>query len=141
MKIKFDENISTRLVDAICALESDQGIEIGSVHRDYQSGITDPAWMFRFRDEGGTAMISGDHAILQKPINLKAYTESGLISIWPPPRWPELKRWGQPALMIRWWPLIKARITASSKGDRWQFPMIWTPSIDGFKALRDPRID
>jgi hypothetical protein len=141
MKIKFDENISTRLVDAIRVLEPDHSIELGSVHRDYASGIADPAWMFKFRDEGGVAMISGDHAILQKPINLKAYTESGLISIWPPRGWPELRRWGQPAMMIRWWPLIKARILSSSAGDRWQFPMAWTPSIDAFKPLRDPRID
>ena len=141
MKIKFDENVSTRLVDAIAKLETDSAIELSSVPRDYGAGIADPAWMFRFRDEGGVAMVSGDHAILQKPVNLKAYTAAGLISIWPAAGWPELKRWGQSALLIRWWPLIKQKIQASSPGDRWRVPMAWTPTIEGFKALRDPRID
>ena len=92
MKIKFDENISVRLVQAIRRLENDTTIEISSVREDYGSGLEDPQWMFRFRDEGGLAMVSGDHNILQKPINLVAYTESGLVSIWPPPGWPRLKR-------------------------------------------------
>jgi len=81
VKIKFDENVSTRLVDAIAILETDTAIKLTSVHRNYGEGIADPDWMFRFRDEGGIAMVSGDHAILQKPVNLKAYTEAGLISI------------------------------------------------------------
>lgn len=141
MKIKFDENMSPRLVDAILALETDKNIELGSVQRDYHEGIADPDWMFRFRDEGGVAMVSGDHAILQNPINLKAYTESGLISFWPPPGWPDLKRWGQSSLLIRWWPVIKLKIAPSATGDRWRIPLTWTASQDGLKALRDPRVE
>ncbi|MFO1098479.1 MAG: hypothetical protein U1E81_09510 [Xanthobacteraceae bacterium] len=89
MKINFDENVSVRLVNAIRRLESDRCVALGS----YGQGTSDPAWMFRFRNEGGVAMISGDHNILQKPVNLAAYTESGLISIWPALGWPKLKRW------------------------------------------------
>ena len=55
MKIKFDENISTRLVDAIRRLEIDASIELGSVLEDYSQGTADPEWMFRFRDEGRVA--------------------------------------------------------------------------------------
>lgn len=141
MKLKFDENISVRLVDAIRRLETDASIEIGSVLEDYGAGSSDPEWMYRFRDEGGVAMISGDHNILRKPVNLLAYTDSKLISIWPPAGWPELKRWGQSAMMIRWWPLIKKQIASSSPGDRWRFSLGWSPSEEGFKPLRDPRID
>lgn len=141
MKVKFDENISTRLIEAIRALESDRTIEIGSVLQDYGTGKADPDWMFRFRDEGGVAMISGDHNILQTPVNLAAYAASGLISIWPPPGFPELKRFGQAAFLVRWWPVIKAKIVQSSPGDRWRLPMQWTPGIDAFKPIRDPRVD
>ncbi|MFN3261998.1 MAG: hypothetical protein ACE37J_15700 [Pikeienuella sp.] len=141
MKIKFDENISEHIVYALRSLEREPSIEIRSVKEDYGAGLDDPAWMFQFRDEGGTAMISGDHRILQKPVNLRAYTESGLISIWPPTGWPELKRWGQAALICRWWPAIKARIASSASGQRWRLPMQWTPSSEAFKELRDPRID
>jgi PIN like domain len=141
VKIKFDENISVRLVQAIRRLETDSTIEISSVLEDYGNGLEDPEWMFRFRDEGGVAMVSGDHNILQKPINLVAYMESGLVSIWPPPGWPKLKRWGQAALLFRWWPSIKQRILASSSGDRWRIQMQWTPDFDAFIAIHDPRVD
>jgi len=141
VKLKFDENISTRLVEAVRALESDPAIEIGSVLQEYGAGTSDPDWMFRFRDEGGVAMISGDHNILQMPVNLAAYTASGLISIWPPPGFPELKRFGQAAFIVRWWPVIKEKILASSPGDRWRLPMQWTPVVDAIKPIRDPRID
>lgn len=141
MKIKFDENISPHLVGALRRLETDPSVEIGSVAEDYGNGASDPDWMFRFRDEGGLAMISGDHAILQKPVNLVAYTESGLVSVWPDAGWPKLKRWGQAALLVRWWPLIKAQIAASAPGDRWRIPMQWTPNSGAFRAISDPRVD
>jgi hypothetical protein len=141
VKITFDENISIRMVQAIRRLEVDSSITLGSVLEDYGQGLADPQWMFRFRDEGGLAMVSGDHNILQKPINLVAYTESRLISIWPPQGWPALKRWGQAALLLRWWPVIKQKIKLSLPGDRWRIPMQWTPGVEALKAIHDPRVD
>ena len=138
MKLKFDENISVRIVTAIRSLETGS-IEIGSVHEDYSQGITDPDWMFRFRDEGGVAMISGDHNILRTPTNLAAYTASGLVSIWPPGGWPELKRFGQAAFLIRWWAAIKRKIDQSTPGDRWRLPLTWTPGEEKMLIIHDPR--
>jgi hypothetical protein len=139
VKVKFDENISTRIVEAIRALESDRNVEIGSVLQDYGAGSADPEWMFRFRDEGGVAMISGDHNILLTPANLAAYTASGLISIWPPSGFPELRRYGQAAFLVRWWPVIKMKIAASQAESRWRIPLVWTPGVEKFTELRDPR--
>ncbi|MER8452767.1 hypothetical protein NKG60_22735 [Mesorhizobium sp. M1428] len=141
MKIKFDANVSPKIVRAVRALEADSSIEIGSVHEDYQAGIADPDWMFKFSKAGGDAMISGDHNILQKPENLIAYIESGLVSIWPSPGWPDLKRFGQAALVIRWWITTKQRILTSQKGDRWRLPMNWTPGVEKFTPIKDPRFD
>lgn len=141
MKIKLDENVSGRIVEALRNLESDTSVEIGWVRDDYGAGRTDPDWMFRFKDEGGNAMISGDHNILQKKVNLVAYTESGLISIWPAKGWPELKRWGQAAMLIRWWPAIKMRIAQSDPGDRWRLGIGWAAGVDQFEPIRDPRLD
>lgn len=126
---------------ALRLLESDKEVDLGSVAVDYGEGHTDPAWMFRFRDEGGVAMISGDHNILQTPVNLAAYTESGLISFWPPSEWPRLKRFGQAAFVILWWPVIKLKIAASHPGDRWRIPMSFTPRVDVLAEIRDPRVD
>lgn len=140
MKIKFDENISPHIVQAIRCLETDKNILVESVLEDYGAGTSDPDWMFRFKDEGGLGMISGDHKILQDPANLVAYTESGLISIWPDSSWQPLKRFGQAALLARWWPCIKQRIASSSRGQRWRLPTLWTPEVSKFKELRDPRL-
>lgn len=141
MRVKFDENISSRIVRALRALESDKAVEIGAVTEDYGQGRTDPDWMFRFRDDGGVAMVSGDHNILQTPVNLAAYTESGLISFWPPTEWPKLKRFGQAAFVIMWWPVIKLKVADSQPGDRWRIPMSFTPRLDALLEIRDPRID
>ncbi|MCZ7862860.1 hypothetical protein O9X98_15910 [Agrobacterium salinitolerans] len=140
MKIKFDENISPHIVNAIRCLETDKSIIIQSVLEDYGAGVSDPDWMFKFRDEGGIGMISGDHRILQDPVNLVAYSESGLVSIWPDAGWPVLKRFGQASLLARWWPCIKERISTSQTGQRWRIPMQWTPEVSKFKELRDPRV-
>ncbi|WP_181702723.1 hypothetical protein [Chthonobacter albigriseus] len=143
MKIKFDENISPKIVEAIRNLETDSSIEISTVREDYGQGIEDPDWIFRFKSEGGTAMISGDHNILQDPVNLKSYTESGLISFWPPRGFPELKKFGQAALLIRWWTVIKEKARQSTPGSRWRIPQtgLWSPGADRFEQIRDPRID
>lgn len=140
MKIKFDENISPHIVQAIRCLETDRAIKIESVLEDYGAGTSDPDWMFKFRDEGGVGMISGDHRILQDPVNLVAYTESGLISLWPDTGWQTLKRYGQAALLARWWPCIKERLSTSTKGQRWRIPMLWTPEVAKLKEMKDPRV-
>ena len=141
MRIKLDANISKRIAAALRSLERDQAIQLGSVAEDYEEGISDPDWMFRFREQGGIAMISGDHNILQDPVNLIAYTESGLISIWPPSGYPKLKLFGQAAFWIRWWPAIKLRLQQSEAGSRWRIPLSWTASPDSFEPIQDPRID
>ena len=41
---------------------------------------TGPDWLRKFADDGGTAIVSGDYAILRNWPDLVAYTETGLIS-------------------------------------------------------------
>jgi hypothetical protein len=48
-----------KAAQAIRCLEEDTTIDISSVLEDYGNGLEDPAWMFRFRDEGGLSMVSG----------------------------------------------------------------------------------
>jgi hypothetical protein len=105
-------------------------------------GGPDPDWIKKFASEGGTAIVSGDHNILQHWPNLIAYTESGLISFFPPKSYQALKGFGRAAFFIRWWPAIVERIKVSNPGDRWRLPMIWQ-STDHLKmeAIKDPRID
>lgn len=102
----------------------------------------DPDWMKKFSEGGGTAIISGDHNILQHWPNLIAYTESGLISFFPPNEYEHFKGFARAAFLIRWWPAIVEKIKLSKAGDRWRLPMIWQ-NTDHQKMLsiKDPRVD
>jgi hypothetical protein len=117
-----------------------KGYEVSFVRQG--RGGPDPNWITAFVAEGGTAIISGDHDILQHWPNLIAYTESALISFFPPKAYEHLRGFGRAAFVLRWWPAIVEKIKLSAKGDRWRLPMHWT-QIDHTKMelLRDPRID
>jgi len=142
LKIRFDENISSRLAHALIALTANRsGYEVSWVRQVHERATKDPSWIRAFAAEDGTAIVSGDHAILQHWPDLIAYTESGLISFFPPPAFNGLTRYGRAALFIRWWPAIIEKIKQSKSGDRWRIPMTWTPDVSKFEAIKDPRID
>jgi hypothetical protein len=105
-------------------------------------GGPDPDWIRAFAMEGGTAIVSGDYDILQHWPNLIAYTESGLISFFPPKAYNKLGGFGRIAFIVRWWPAIVEKTKISMRGDRWRLPMNWS-EIDHTKmdVLKDPRID
>jgi hypothetical protein len=139
LKIRLDECISNRVALAVIQLTANrEGYEVSFVLR----GGPDPNWIKAFAEEGGTAIVSGDHNILQHWPNLIAYTESGLISFFPPKAYEHLKLYARAAFIIRWWPAIVEKIKISNRGDRWRLPMQWT-EIDHTKMqpLKDPRVD
>jgi len=116
------------------------GYEVSYIR--HGDGSLDPDWIKRFSDEGGTAIVSGDHNILQHWPNLIAYTESGLISFFPPSEYEHLKGFARAGFIIRWWPAIVEKIKVSKPGDRWRLPMIWA-NADHNKmiSIKDPRVD
>ena len=95
--------------------------------------------MTLFAQEGGTAIISGDHNILKNWPDLITYKESNLIGFFPPPKFNQLSGYAKAALLIRWWPTILEKINQSSRGDTWRMPMHCTPDINSFQCLGDPR--
>jgi hypothetical protein len=140
LKIKFDECISNRVARAVMALTADrEGYEVSYVR--HGDGALDPNWITAFAEQDGTAIVSGDHDILQHWPNLVAYTESGLISFFPPKAFERLNGFGRAAFLIRWWPAIIEKTKLCSKGDRWRLPLNWT-QIDHTKLepLKDPRV-
>ena len=85
MKVRLDENLSCRVANALKAfLANRSGLEVTWVRDFNPPGTNDPTWIRKFALEGGYAIVSGDGEILQKWPNLIAYTESGLISFFPP---------------------------------------------------------
>jgi hypothetical protein len=79
---------------------------------------------------------------LQHRPNLIAYTESGLISFFPPSEYEHLKGFGCAAFVIRWWPAIIEKIKLSQPGERWRLPMVWQATYHTkMKPIKDPRVD
>lgn len=142
MKIMIDQNLSFRVARAVVAALPDRaGYEVKYVGDEHPPGTGDPDWLRMFRDGGGTAIVSGDFNILRNWPDLVAYTETGLISFFPPPAFEKIGRFGKVAFIIRWWPAIIEKIRVSSEGDRWRLPLKWeNPSHVDMKFLPDPRV-
>jgi PIN like domain len=141
LKIRFDECIANRIARAIVEVTANRaGFEVSYVPHGH--GGFDPDWIRKFAAEDGTAIVSGDHDILQHWPNLIAYTESGLISFFPPKAYVHFNAFSRAAFFLRWWPAIIEKIKVSNKGDRWCLPLQWS-EVDHtkMKALKDPRTE
>jgi hypothetical protein len=141
LKIRLDQNLSFRVANAVrAALPDRAGYEVTHIDGQHPPGTTDPDWLRQFADQGGTAIVSGDYRILQHFPDLVAYTESGLISFFPPHAFEKLGRFGKVAYLVRWWPAILEKIKLSQRGDRWRLDMSWNPSHASMILLSDPRV-
>ena len=141
MKIRLDQNLSFRVARAvIAALPDREGYVVSHVSDEHPPGTSDPDWLKKFADEGGTAIVSGDFSLLRNWVDLVAYTETGLISFFPPAPFERLNRFGKVAFLVRWWPAIIEQIKLSKPGDRWRLPMRWDPSHTDMHLLKDPRV-
>lgn len=142
MKIRLDENMSWRVAGALkAALSGKNGTDVTWV-RDFEPPKTpDPSWIRRFAAEGGHAILSGDHRILQHWPDLIAYTESGLTSFFPPSAYEHMGGYSRAALFMCWFPAIVEKVKSSERGTRWRIPMNWSPDVTKFEELKDPRID
>ena len=137
----MDECISNRVALAVINItERREGVEV--TFNRHGHAARDSDWIRKFAEEGGTAIVSGDHRILQHWPNLIAYTESGVISFFPPSEYEHLVGYGKAAFIIRWWPAIIEKVKVSERGDRWRLPMIWRATDHmKMKPIKDPRVD
>lgn len=103
-------------------------------------GEPDPLWLKKFSEEDGDCVISGDFRILQNWPDLIAYHESGLTAFFPSPAFGRLKGFPRAAFILRWWPSIVDKAKSSQPGSCWRIPMQWTPDINSFEELADPRL-
>jgi hypothetical protein len=142
LKVRLDENVSVRLARALQAFWSGKNDVNLTWVRDFAPpGTKDPSWIKAFADEGGHAVVSGDANILQHWPDLVAYTESGLISYFPPTAWNRMKGYSKAAHLINWWPVLHEHMKVAERGSRWRFPFLWTPCPTRLEPLKDPRID
>lgn len=140
MKIRLDENLSFRIGNALLAFMANrEGFEV-SHNAHVAAGVKDPAWLSDFAAHDGDMIISGDWRILQHWPDLVAYTESGLVSFFPPSQFGQMVGYGRASFILRWWPAMIEKFKLSERGDRWRLPMQWTPDHTRMTKIEDPRI-
>lgn len=141
MKIRLDNNLSYRVRDAlVAALPNRDGYEVSHYGTSHAPATSDPDWLRAFASEDGTAIVSGDARILHNWPDLVAFTETGLISFFPPHPFEQLDRFGKVAFIVRWWPAIIEKIKLSQPGDRWRLPFKWDRQHADMRMLEDPRV-
>jgi hypothetical protein len=140
LKIRLDENLSFRIANALIAYMANRdGFEVS--HNTFVAqGHKDPAWLIKFASDDGDMIISGDWKILQHWPDLVAFTESGLVSFFPPPQFGQMIGYARAAFILRWWPAMIEKYKVSARGDRWRLPPHWTPDQTKITALQDPRL-
>jgi hypothetical protein len=140
LKIRLDENLSYRVAHAVLAIVANrEGFEV-THNSEVAQGVKDPAWLTKFAAEDGDMIVSGDWRILQHWPDLVAFTESGLVSFFPPAVFGQMVGYARAAFILRWWPTMLEKYKSSERGDRWRLPASWTPDPTKIAKIEDPRL-
>lgn len=141
MKIAFDENMPASVVVTLKTIGEQkgfkkhfQGIDIVRA-KDYAPGFTDAdymrksdvPWLRRYKADGGKVIISGDVSIPDKPHELLAIQEAGLIAFFFPANWNNWKFPRKAALLLVWLDRIIAQSKSAKAGSMYRIPNDWKP--------------
>ena len=129
MKVRADENVSIKIVQAIRLVCLSSTWELSHVREHHGPRTHDETWLPRFAAEGGKAFVTGDARILARPHQLVAVRDAGLSSIVLSQEWTEAKRHDQAAHLIYWWPKIEEAIKSADPGDCWKVPFKYERSL------------
>jgi hypothetical protein len=128
LKIRADEHVSPKIVQAIRLLCLKSQWEFSHVLEKHATRTADETWLPQFATEGGTAILTGDANILKRPHQLIAIRDTGLVSVVLSWQWTQAKRHEQAANIIYWWPKIQTAIESSVSGDCWPVPFLFDKS-------------
>lgn len=139
--IRFDENISPRIPEALRQLRLPEGVVVESAQEGRDLGEADVDWLERFAARGGRCVVSGDERMRDRPAERAALQGSGLIAVFPPEGrfWTPLRLHGQAAFLIRWFPVVVRLAEDSQPGDHFRLPQSWSADFDTVRPL--PRLD
>lgn len=138
--IRFDENISRRIPDALRQLRLPDEIEVESAFDAAALGQADVDWITAFAGRGGRCMVSGDERMRDRPAERAALQASGIIAIFPPEGrfWTPLRLYGQAAFLIRWFEVVSRIAIDADEGTHFRLPQSWTVDRDAVRTL--PRL-
>lgn len=128
MIIRFDENISRRIVEAIRSLGPSPDLILEHPSERAEAGRADVDWISEFAARGGRCVVSGDEKMRNRPPERAALQAAGLVAIFPPESrfWKPLLAYGQAAFLIRWFRVIEEITRNAEPGAHFRLPAIWT---------------
>lgn len=151
MKIAFDENMPASVVVTLKTIGEQRGfrshfrgIQIVQA-RDYTPSLTDSdykrkddgPWIRRFKADGGKVIISGDVSMPDKPHELLAIQETGLVAFFFPSQWNNWKFARKAALLLIWLDRIIEQSKTAKKGQMFRVPNDW--AVDAvLKVINTP---
>lgn len=154
MKIAFDENIPSALVNVFRTLAKEKqfrnslgAFEIGSA-KDYTPNVEDSdykrrddsPWIKRFAAAGGKVIISGNTQMKRVPHERLALVQAGMIVIFFENQWNNWPFFSKCALLIHWWPAIAKRVKKAKAPIFLHVPLNWKENGQLRKAsMEDPR--
>ncbi|MDO9472315.1 MAG: hypothetical protein Q7J28_04610 [Caulobacter sp.] len=126
--IRFDENLSYRIPNALRELRLPPDITIETPAQADEQGLDDVDWITAFAARGGRCVVSGDEKMRDRPPERAALESAGLIAIFPPEGrfWMPLSTLGQAAFLIRWFPVIAELARSAEPGAHFRLPGAWT---------------
>jgi hypothetical protein len=139
--IRFDENISRRIPDALRQLRLPEDVEIETAFEARAVGQADVDWLADFALREGSCIVSGDERMRDRPAERAALQAAGIVAVFPPEGrfWTPLRLYGQAAFLIRWFPIIVRLAQDSEPGEHFRLPSSWTLDIESVRKL--PRLD
>lgn len=128
MKIRADEHISLKIVQALRVISPSLESALSHVSEKGQAGKSDVSWAKDFSESGGTAVLTSDKGFT-KGQQRKAIEATGLQVVLLPEKWAWSTAYYQAAFILFWWSKIEKAISEGTNSDIWI--MRWGFSEDG----------
>lgn len=110
MKIRADEHVSPKIVEAIRDIALSEDHAISSVIEVHDDGASDVHWITKFASEGGEAILTADKDFIRRDAQVNAIFNTGLRVILLPKKWGNSSGAMQAAFMLQWWKRIEVAL-------------------------------
>ncbi|RVU12226.1 hypothetical protein EOS93_06045 [Rhizobium sp. RMa-01] len=134
VKVALDANVPERVVRMLNSGFGGTSYEFHWEPDFAPANSPDEFWAIAFQRFGGSVIITGDKNIAKRPHQINAFRQCGLVGFFCSKTWNEFDLAYKCAHLIRWWPVIQAKIE-EGYGASW-----WLPGgLSGdFKEVRVP---
>jgi PIN like domain len=122
VKIRADEHVSPEIVRAIRDIALTPPFKLSHVYDEGHGGFGDVSWVTKFAEAGGQVILSADGDFLNRPHQVMAIWDKGLVLIHLPTKWQNAKRHEQAAHILLWWGRIESVLRTATPRQCWRVP-------------------